>query len=220
MKHKLKITLIFFCLIFYWSSTIFFTIPENYLQIKGIRYERLFSSLFYQKWSFFAPPPKHNERLYYEFVSNKKDTLTIEVLEKINNERKKTYLKNDELSIIDYVLSNTISNITDIIRDNYNNYKFKSCDEKSEDNCFASFMNSFGDEMHMLGELKTLNNYGNQILEKHNYLGKYDKFKIISTNIPINKFSKRYENSISDEIFIFSTRYFNLKNNLWEKSPN
>ena len=59
----------------YWGATFFFTMPDNYLKIKALAYDKVFQSIFYQQWSFFAPPPTYNDFLYFEFA----DTLSGEV---------------------------------------------------------------------------------------------------------------------------------------------
>lgn len=217
MKYKLFI--VFTIFLFYWFITIFFTIPENYLQIKSLKYEKMFSSLFYQKWSFFAPPPNYNERLYYKFISkDNKDTLTVEVLEQLNLKRKKKYLMNDNLSIVDYILSNSLSNITDIIREEYKIYDSKNCSSLNKKDCFDSFIKYFEKDLYSLNEINTLKNYGLQILRLQQDKGeKYNKFKILLTHIPINKFNNRFSTTKNNEVFIFSTKNYNSKNKLWEK---
>ena len=212
----LKKIIIFFVFCFYWGVTIFFTIPENYLQIKSIEMEKIFSSFFYQKWSFFAPPPKFNDRLYYQFV-NKKDTLLMEVIEPIHNERRKQYLVNNDISIVDYILSNSLNNISDVIREKFGNYKFLNCKDKSEGGCFKLFLENFDKDFYSMNEINTLKNYGLSLV-KRKKLDKFEKMKIIYTSIKIPKFSKRNLKSNKEkEQFIFDTKYFDLKSKLWEK---
>ncbi|CAM1341567.1 hypothetical protein [Tenacibaculum amylolyticum] len=212
--YKKLIVLSFFGL--YWGTTVFFTMPENYLQIKANRLQKVFSTMFYQKWSFFAPPPKHNDRFYYEF-SNSKDTLLLEVIKPIHKLRKEQYLANNDISIVDYILSNSINNISDIIREKYGNYKFINCENTDEEECFGDFLEKFDEEFYQTNELKTLRNYGLSIF-KGQELGNYDKMKMSYTVIDIPKFAQRYSDSIPEnEKLIFETKYFDLKNNLWIK---
>lgn len=64
---KISLYLAVFVFTFYWFITLTFVSPKNYITIKLYEEEQFFNTFFFQKWSFFAPPPKHNDRLYFEF---------------------------------------------------------------------------------------------------------------------------------------------------------
>ncbi len=213
---KVKIFLVFFITSVYWSCTLFFTVPENYLQIKSMQYQQLFSTFFYQQWSFFAPPPQYNDRLYYEFVNTKNDTIVVEVMEPIQNKRQENFLTNDDESIIDYLLLNSVSNVTDAIRENYNAYSYDSCRGTPEQECFEIFLKEFEKEMYSMSELKTLSNYGKIIRKKNNLSPAFSKFKIIHTNIPVRKFSDRGKKDlVPEEQFMMQTKYYDLNTKTW-----
>jgi hypothetical protein len=201
----------------YWFATFFFTFPENYLQIKAMSYEKLFSTFFYQKWSFFAPPPQTNDRLYYEFV-NQKDTISIEVLKPLNDKRKKEYIFNADSSVIDYVLSGCINGITDNLREDYNIYKFENCKSESELECHAEFIKKNTLKIQNLTETKTLLNYGLIVANKKINLEKYYKVKFILTSVAIPKFSSRLDkNQTLSESQMYQSSYYNYKLKKWEK---
>lgn len=218
MKTKTFIFLGYFVFILYWITTIFFTIPENYLQIKTLKYEKVFSSILYQRWSFFAPPPQTNDRLYYEFVNHNKDTISIEVLKPLNDRRKKEYIFNSNSSVADYILSSSINTITDNFREGFKNYKSKNCNDILDDECHKEFIIHYSPQIEKMDDIKTLKNYGFLIGEKKINLNKYDKIKIILTSVNIPKFSERnlkVKKHIENKIF--ETSYYNYKTNKWEK---
>ncbi|MEN7546291.1 hypothetical protein AAG747_00135 [Rapidithrix thailandica] len=212
MVKKLMVLFVFGL---YWGITVFFTIPENYLQIKAIRLGKVFSTMFYQRWSFFAPPPQHNDRLYYQFITHNHDTLLYEVLQPVQKLRKKQYLANNDISIIDYVLSNSLNNISDQIRENFGNYKYLHCEGMDEDACFSMFLEGFEKEMYEMNEINTLKNYGIRLnhskSDRHFY-----KFKVIYATVPVAKFADRNNpEKVPKEQFVFETKYYDLTHNLW-----
>jgi|GEM_PF-1942550 hypothetical protein len=214
---KLKITLIYLVFCLYWFSTIFFTLPENYLQIKAIKYEKIFSVFLYQRWSFFAPPPKTNERLYFEYITIKKDTVLLEVLKPLSKKRKEEFLLNSDRSVIDYVLASNIYTLSDYLRENYNNYKFEKCNKSISDTlCNTMFLKEFYPKFHEYPELKSLLNYGLLIKNKNRSTIDSEKIKLISTNVEVKKFNDRFKVKKEVENIVFQTKYFNIKNNKWE----
>ncbi|MEX0274164.1 MAG: hypothetical protein AB3N16_07300 [Flavobacteriaceae bacterium] len=212
---KLKIIGILAVFSFYWLATIFFTLPENYLQIKSFGQKEIFHSLFYQQWSFFAPPPQTNDRLYYQFLNEANDTLLVEVLVPLQTLRQRKFLANNEETIIDNVLSNSITSISDAILDRFNVYQFNSCKDKSPDKCYEDFLKDFEEEMYSSGSLKTLRNYG-VITNSKMRDRKHNKFKIIYTRVPIPKFADRENENVElEEEFVFETKYFDLNKKAW-----
>ncbi len=55
-------TLILFIFSIYWSLTLIFTSPSNFINISLLEYSYVFETFFFQKWAFFAPPPNSNDR--------------------------------------------------------------------------------------------------------------------------------------------------------------
>ena len=216
---KIKITLVYLVFCIYWVMTIFFTFPENYLQIKATKYEQIFSLFLSQRWSFFAPPPQTNDRLYFEYITTKKDTVLLEVLEPLAKKRKKEFLFNSDRSTIDYVLANNIYALSDYLRENFNTYKFENCNNNtSEEVCNENFLLYYYPKFHNFTELKSLLNYGILIKSESKVKSEIEKLKIISTTIEIPKFNERFNKSYEKkESMVFETKYYNLKSKKWEK---
>lgn len=215
---KLKITFIYLIFSFYWISTIFFTLPENYLQIKAMDYSKVFNTFFFQRWSFFAPPPQSNDRIYYEFKNDKGEKKTLEILKPLSIKRKNQFIFNSDVSVIDYVLSNSLTSITDYLREDYKKYKFEKCKNITDESiCNEQFINDYSVKLHDLEEIKTLVNYGIITGKKNLDLNKYSKFKIIATNIEIPKFVNRFSKKKTKENLLFETKLYNIKLSKWEK---
>ena len=201
---------------FYWSMTMFFTLPDNYLLLSNLKYERLFSTFFYQKWSFFAPPPNYNDRLYYIFEKDSTIVETFEVIEDVQKQRSAEYLFNDDISTIDYVLSNTISTLNDIVRESYNMYSVKNCDDENQE-CFKRFLVDLEDEFYDTNELQTLTNYGLLIAQK-NGVEDFDRFSFQVMHEHLPKFIDRNNSEAkTDTLLAFASKYYNLKEGKWEK---
>jgi hypothetical protein len=217
---KIKITLIYLIFSIYWITTIFFTFPENYLQIKALRYEKVFSIFLYQRWSFFAPPPQTNDRLYFEYITTKKDTVLLEVLKPLAEKRKKEFLFNSDRSVIDYVLANNIYTLSDYLRENYNAYKFENCSpEIKDEDCNVRFLKYYYPQFHNFSELKSLINYGVLIKSESKTKSEIEKLKIIATTVEIPKFNERFNKTHNNykENMVFETKYYNLKYSKWEE---
>lgn len=217
MLQKIKITLIYFIFLLYWSLTIFFTFPENFLQIKALRYSKIFNTFFYQKWQFFAPPPQSNDRIYYEYVDVLGKNEVLEVLEPLSIQRQKEFLLNSNISVVDYLLSNNLTAITDNLRTDYNNFKINKCtDIQNEELCNAEFQKEISNRLEKIPEITTFINYGIIAGKKNLNWKKILKFKITATNIEIAKFNRRFLNLKNKENVLFTTKYYNLKTAKWE----
>jgi hypothetical protein len=196
---------------FYWLITIFFNLPDNYLKATFLEYESLFSFMFYQRWSFFAPPPTSDDRLYYIFKNRTDSTAslyTFEVIEDLSNIRRSKAPFNEE-TVIDYIISNSLTSMTDIIRDQYKLYQKANCVE-NDSLCFQKFSNSSWANFGELSQIKTLFNYGRILAKKQNInLNEY-KMKFIIGQSFIPKFKDRMNKKERKEIITFETPYINL----------
>lgn len=208
---KYYLTLVFVGI--YCSMTIFFTLPENYLLIKSDKFEKIFSSVLYQRWSFFAPPPKANDRIYFRFVDSKKrDTISMEILKPLSISRKKQFPFNSDVTVLDYILSNNLTLITDELRDNYSVFKL---DNKNKDD-YERFFKKHILILQEKKEMRTLLNYGLKILSNSKKNNNIDKVTIIATEELVTKFSERNSKKKKQENIVFKTNFYNLNTKKWE----
>jgi hypothetical protein len=112
---KIILNSILLVFIFYWLCTFLYVSPNNYIKISLLEEMQTFNTFFFQKWGFFAPPPKFNDRLYYTFESKKDSTIsyTFEVMEPLQKRKSSKAPFNSSENILDYVLSSTVHSISD-----------------------------------------------------------------------------------------------------------
>ena len=115
MMRKIRYYIVIFVFLFYWLSTFIFVSPNNFIKILLHEEEQLFTTFFFQKWGFFAPPPNYNDRLYYTFELKKDSTFshTFEVMEPLQKRKSSNAPFNSSEDILDYILSTTVHSITD-----------------------------------------------------------------------------------------------------------
>jgi len=111
MKSGIYISLfLLFCA--YWLTTIFFVAPSNPLNISADNGREIFNTHFFQRWSFFAPPPTYNQRVYIVFKNKStKSKDVFEVLAPIVNAKHDHAPFNEYHQKMDYILASSLINI-------------------------------------------------------------------------------------------------------------
>ncbi len=210
--NKIFKTIILLLFSLYWVITIFFNLPDNYVKANFLQYEPIFSLLFYQRWSFFAPPPTSDDRLYY-FFKHKTDSLkpihTFEVIEDLGNIRRNKAPFNENETVIDYVLSNSLTSLNEMIRNEYELYKKANCVD-GDLSCSKKFYDSSWTNFSKVNQVTTLFNYGKIIAKAQNIdLNNYEvKFALGQSFIP--KFQDRNIKKSRSQTTTFETPYINL----------
>ncbi|GAA5041462.1 hypothetical protein GCM10011506_43170 [Marivirga lumbricoides] len=193
--NKLKIITIpiLGAFIFYWVTTIFFNLPDNYIKLQFIGSEKIFNSSLFQKWSFFAPPPKHNDRLYYSFHSkdsSNTDTIVLEVVKPIIELKRKEAPFNARYEVMDYILNNSMIQLNDFLVDQRKRIEFNYPDS-TEKEFIQPLMEFTWNNRDYLKAIQTLANYGEIVAVKNNIdLNKYH-YKFYIVNESIKSFSDR-----------------------------
>lgn len=103
----------------YVSITLLYVSPNNAVRIHFDKELSAFESWAYQKWTFFAPPPMHNDRLYFAYSPKTGDGKTVEVLKGIYSRKQQDSPINTRAQVIDYVISGTARQVADMIREIY-----------------------------------------------------------------------------------------------------
>lgn len=204
---RLNIYIVIVCFIFYWSTTILFVTPKNYVTISLHKQEQFFNTFFFQKWSFFAPPPKYNDRLFFRYESKIDSTkfFLFEVIEPLQRRKSKKAPFNSSEDILDYILSSTIMSISDgLIAVNESiKYKISKEDSLNVDVTIKNRIELGKKYIQSLPSFRTLKKYGAFIAEKNNIenIELYNMtIKIIQVGIP--KFAFRNSNDQKDLIKI------------------
>ncbi len=170
-NYKYYLFLSFF--VIYWTCTLIFVSPKNFITISLFEQEQYFNMFFFQKWSFFAPPPRHNDRLYFKFES-KKDSTEFFVYEVIQPLQKRKSIKapfNSSEDILDYIISSTILSISDgliAINESFEYEKDVNGNKKNNVTVNSQMYESKQNYIENTSSFKTLKNYGVFVANKNN----------------------------------------------------
>jgi hypothetical protein len=153
----------------------------------------LFENFFFQRWSFFAPPPESNNRLYYLFTNKATGKQTAyEALAPIFEKKREKAPFNSKEEALDYILSGNITNIVDASRDLIDVSKLTF-----PDSSIMFHLKKAHKEINDLGlafpAIQTLFNYGVIIAKKQNVDLDNSSVKIIITQIEMPKFIDRHK---------------------------
>lgn len=103
----------------YVLTTLLYVSPSNPLRIQFDAELTAFEKWAYQKWSFFAPPPRHNDRLYFAFSPKSGDGITFEILEGISARKQQDNPGNLKAQVVDYAVAGAARQVADVIREVY-----------------------------------------------------------------------------------------------------
>jgi len=180
---------------FYWACTFFFNMPDNYLTISATHGERVFTSLFYQQWSFFAPPPKSSNRLYYTFAAeDTTDMVVTEVLAPLQKIRRQKFIFNDAESMQDDLLSGSVNVFSDFLISEFDYHKNNGCEGSSnEEECYRNFLRDKNEEFLETRSITTLTRYGKLLAAKQRKATgeKRAYMRLTIAQAPIPKFADR-----------------------------
>lgn len=202
--------------LWYWIITIFFNLPSNPIQIQFDQANRLFQDIFFQKWSFFAPPPKGNDKLYY-FFRSKTDTNRVSIYETLDVlalEKQKAAPFNANEEIGDYIVSGSVSEITEFIYNYLQDLKVAHPNQEEAKLVSIALKDSWKMRAKILS-IQTLFNYG-KVVAKNNKLNLNDcEVKFVIANVDMVRFKdidKNLKNIKPESHKLFETPYINLKN--------
>lgn len=203
MKNFILITSLF-VFVLYWLITIFFQLPDNPLKVEFIKENMLFETFFYQKWSFFAPPPKHDDRLYYYFRKGE-NIVSFEIIALLNKVKTEKAPFNSRENILDYILSNQMHAIEASLTDFYSKYNIKDTEN------IEKFWLKFYEENKTSYNIRTLLNYARIVAQENNLKFNEYEVKIVITHIDIPKFKDRHIKNIErEEKTAFETPFLKL----------
>lgn len=209
MKLKIISWAIIIIFGFYWLTTFFFNLPDNYLKAKLGSTNDLFTLTMFQRWSFFAPPPNYNDRMYFVYKKSQDSaTHTVEILKKITDEKSAKAPFNAKEDILDYLISNPLCTFTEqkINIENYNQYK-QTTHSKEQ----GRADNIYNDNLEESEQLAQLFKYAQIIKSEKNELRGFDSVSIVITHLYIPKFADRYKNDPLVEEIFYQSKFHVLK---------
>lgn len=208
MKSGIYISLfLLFCC--YWLITIFFVAPSNPLNISADNGREIFNTHFFQRWSFFAPPPTYNQRVYIVFkdkTTKSKDVF--EVIAPIVAAKHDKAPFNEYYQKIDYILASSLINIegnVKLLHDVFGSKSMQSLFNGKD----TSAKERIVYDIEKTSDFKTLMKYARKIAEE-NGINKEDvSCQIIITKVYIPQFVDRKLQKGKEEIS-FSSHPLNL----------
>ncbi|CAA7392449.1 hypothetical protein [Chryseobacterium fistulae] len=214
MKN-IVIYITFFIFITYWSITLFFTFPENPINVKNLKVRQCFDNFFYQQWSFFAPPATFNERLYFSYIyydpiTHNKKVRTFEALATITKEKRENAPFNKTQDVLDYIISGSVHDMQNNLKEIFDMInaqdkrtgKTTPSDEKSK---------KVIEVIEKTESFSNLFNYAKIIAKNNNIPENNAECKITLTNLAIPKFVNKNSLDKKEEQTIFSSHFHPLK---------
>lgn len=206
MKTLLK-ALVLSVFALYWSITFIFTLPDNYINISLLKYSQVFSLFFFQRWSFFAPPPTFNERLYYSYMNKNDATVkSYEVLKVINEKKSANAPFNWNDDIVDYILSNSVVGVSEIIFEAQQAHKMENASLEND----SAFQQLLDEQIYQSSQFVTLKNYGKIIAQNNQIDPDQHEFFVTLTRIQLPKFADRFDESQRKESLFFRSKLIDL----------
>ena len=197
---------ILFLFSFYWVATLIYVLPNNYLRIQADALISLMDVVIYQKWSFFAPPPQYDLRLYYVFKNANGNIYTFEVISNIVSEKKRKAPFNTSEEFLDYVISGASNHVVDLKSEYMEYAKFLNKDS-SDVFCYNYATNKINEEFANINAVKTIRNYSEFVINKNLLKKDITSMKFIVTGLALPKFSDRF-NLKREETKYFESHFF------------
>lgn len=191
----------------YWLCTICFNLPDNYINLSLIKQSKNFNIFFSQNWSFFAPPPKANDKAYIIFFSKKDSTsVSFEILESLNRAKQKKIPFNWNEDILDYIISNSIINISNQLVNISDTKDYLT--ESKNPNADRITQKKINEQIQASYSFITLINYG-KLIAKENSINVYNNYiQIKLSRLNIRKFSDRVDENFKpiEEMYFLSEK--------------
>lgn len=176
----------------YVLVTLLYVSPSNPIRIRFDNALQEFEAWGFQKWTFFAPPPTGNDRLYFAFSPREGSGSTYEVLEDIYRRKQEDHPFNERTEVVDYVVSGTASQITDIMSE-VNRYKEVHVLLGGDPEYLRDVALRTLDPDEPAGEYaRVLLRYAAVIADREGIDREGLKCQIAFVNVPIRPFTERY----------------------------
>lgn len=183
----------------YALTTLLYVSPNNALRIYFDTELSAFEKWGYQKWTFFAPPPKGSDRLYFAFSPKSGDGVTIEVLEGIYTRKQQDNPVNIKAKVVDYTVSNTARAISDGIREIY---RYRKVHELfGGDPAYLDDLAKKGLVPNGLygGHMRVLLRYAAMVAAEQGIEVDGLKCQVAFTSVPLRPFAQRYNDEFPIE---------------------
>jgi len=176
-------------------------LPKNPISINGYKINNVFQTLFFQNWSFFAPPPKYNQHIYIVVKQKKSIKDIYEIVTPIVSNKSKLAPINNKFQILDYIIASSVINIDanirmykDLVAHNY---------PKVEDSINTLYVIN---QIEKTNDFKSLVKYASIIIKNQKFNLNNIEFQIQMEREYLPQFADRYSNARKREI-TFSSHF-------------
>lgn len=191
---RLTVAIVLFTLIPYGLATLAWVAPDNSPVERKFRIEKgPWSAVFEQRWSFFAPPPLRNDRLYYVFSAPSQGgrTLQFEVLSVILDAKRTRAPFNEPETLLDYIVHGSLEQVF--------RYLSRKAALEADLRRHIGQVETKGDagppvlDANLkLDALQTLERYARTVAEANALPAEYSRVRIVATGEPIPPFADRH----------------------------
>lgn len=184
---------------FYALTTLLYVSPSNPLRIHFDAELTVFEKLGYQKWTFFAPPPTGNNRLYFAFSPQSGDGETVEVLEGIYARKRQDNPYNIKAQVVDYAVSGHARQISDRIREIYRYRKVHELFDGDPAFLDDLAVRSLRPETEYGDNVRVLLRYASMVAAQRGIELDGLKCQMAFTHVPMRPFTQRYNSEFPIE---------------------
>ena len=189
--------------------TIIYNSPNNFIRIQFHDEMKIFGKFFFQRWSFFAPPPQNNFRLIYIFTDkqNPDKRYSYEALQPVTQAKRDKSPFNTKETVIDYILHSSVLLANNMLVEQQ---KFlRAAFPDSSDRYYRRKINKqISKKFNEFASLKTLVNYAKIIMKKKGLKQENHFVDILLAQMPVPKLKNQMKKNIESQLNIF----LNLKN--------
>lgn len=204
---------------FYFLITVLAVMPNNYFKITNKEFFDRFDQIFYQRWNFFAPPPKTNFRLYFEYKNADSKIIyrKLEVMKKLLKDKREKAPFNGYEEMMDYQLYGCVNIITTLLSDLTKQSQFISPDSTGTYHALYA-IKKYNTEYSKGPELLSLKRYAKLCAENMSFYHKMTnpELRIIICVQDLPSFSSQFnfvkdDKNASHETLVFKSDFISLK---------
>lgn len=194
----------------YWASTLLYCSPTNYVRIQFDSYMSVFENFFYQRWTFFTPPPKDNQRLYFYFYNpTKAKYYQCEVIKPLQDKKREAFLFNTTYEVLDDIVSGCAISLNNNYREVFKYVKHTHRDSTNQF-LHKETMKIITKNPARFPGYQTLINYAKVVARKQTIPYQGSTLRIVLVSESMASFRDRFKKIKPTESLVFSSPIIKL----------